>query len=226
MIKRKNAFKITPTEQAAYMLGVSKMIADGSYGRFVAIHADMRHKMHTMGLPGQVGTWRFLPWHRAYLVHFEKELRKREPSAFIPYWKWVDGTIPDWIKAFKPSVNVPGQGVIKNTRTIPASPITDPARIKTLLQISDYFTFTQELEGNPHNIGHVLLGRPMSRVPTAPSDPMFWMHHGEVDRIWAEWQKTHKGKRAVLKGVNATMDPWKDTVIGLESIKALGYEYV
>lgn len=34
----------------------------------------------------------------------------------------------------------------------------------------------------------------MSNVPGSPSDPVFWLHHANVDRLWAEWQEGHSLK--------------------------------
>jgi tyrosinase len=34
----------------------------------------------------------------------------------------------------------------------------------------------------------------MSNIPSSPYDPVFWLHHANVDRLWAEWQENgHKG---------------------------------
>jgi tyrosinase len=217
-IQRKNALNLIAAEQKAYIDGVTAMISDGTYLALVAHHKDMSHNMHNMGTV--VSQLRFLPWHRAYLLHMEAELIKHEPKAFIPYWKWVDGGVPDWLKVFKPTV-----GGIKNERNDLGSPITDQARIDFLMKIKDYPTFTGELEVDPHNQGHGKLGKPMQNVPTAPSDPIFWMHHGEVDRVWSEWQAKNPGKGPILTGKDATMDPWSDTVTSLDSIASLGYSY-
>ncbi|KAI9663307.1 MAG: hypothetical protein M1831_002591 [Alyxoria varia] len=35
----------------------------------------------------------------------------------------------------------------------------------------------------------------MTAVPVAAFDPVFWAHHGQVERIFALWQATHKGKQ-------------------------------
>lgn len=226
MIQRKNAFKLTKKEQDAYKNGISAMISDGSYGTIVAIHSRMKHRMHFMNLPGYVGRLRFLPWHRAYLWHFEKELRKRQSDAFIPYWNSTEGGVPDWIKTFKPDVDVPGVGKVKNNRVELTGPITPASRLKDLHDIDNYVDFTRELENNPHNIGHVRLGTPMNRVPTAPADPMFFMHHGEIDRIWARWQNKNPSLKVPLTGTDAVMDPWTEKATDLSSITALDYEYV
>jgi tyrosinase len=55
----------------------------------------------------------------------------------------------------------------------------------------DRFTpFQLALETGPHNAAHRAIGGDM--VTTAsPTDPIFYMHHANVDRIWYEWQEHH-----------------------------------
>ncbi|MBI3562064.1 MAG: tyrosinase family protein [Gammaproteobacteria bacterium] len=230
---RKSAFSLTKNERDAYIKGITDLIADGSYGKLVAIHSDMRHNMHSMG--GDAGMRRFLPWHRAYVLHMEQALRSKVPGAFVPYWNTTNSEgVPDWIKGFQPEVNVPGVGKIqKDTRINLSTAITSTTRYSDLLGIRDYNGFTSELESDPHNKGHVMLGAPMKSVPTAPADPMFFMHHAEIDRIWALWQAKHPpqiitsklGNIPNLSLADAVMDPWTDTVQGLLDITALGYSY-
>ena len=38
------------------------------------------------------------------------------------------------------------------------------------------------------------VGGHMSRVPTAAFDPIFWMHHCQIDHLFALWQSIHKDK--------------------------------
>ena len=108
---RKNAYKISADEQKAYTDGITAMIADNSYADLVSIHTNMSHHMHTMNDPpedpnGIIGGYRFLPWHRAYLVEMEAQLKasSKNPKVFVPYWNWIEGGIPDWMVDFKPQV--------------------------------------------------------------------------------------------------------------------------
>ncbi|MBI3678672.1 MAG: tyrosinase family protein [Proteobacteria bacterium] len=57
------------------------------------------------------------------------------------------------------------------------------------------------LEQRPHNDIHVAVGGivgsvngAMSDIPTAAFDPIFWVHHANIDRMWAEWS-VQPGKR-------------------------------
>ena len=46
------------------------------------------------------------------------------------------------------------------------------------------------LEGTPHGTVHVLVGGPtgwMSSFFTAALDPIFWLHHANLDRLWQVW---------------------------------------
>ena len=52
---------------------------------------------------------------------------------------------------------------------------------------TSYERFNGEIQ-NPHNTVHVRLGCVMAQVITAAYDPVFWMHHGFVDKVFAQWQ--------------------------------------
>jgi tyrosinase len=60
----------------------------------------------------------------------------------------------------------------------------------------DVNLFRPALEGQPHNNGHVVAGATKSGKTghigdgLSPLDPIFWLHHCMVDRVWAEWQKS------------------------------------
>lgn len=46
--------------------------------------------------------------------------------------------------------------------------------------------------GSIHNRVHVWVGGSML-LSTSPNDPVFWLHHCNVDRLWAVWQQRHPG---------------------------------
>lgn len=61
----------------------------------------------------------------------------------------------------------------------------------------------------------------MGSVPFTPCDPVFWMHHCEIDRLWAERQAANLGQNPALIGAAATMDPWTEMEVDTRDITAL-----
>ncbi|HEX2103319.1 MAG TPA: tyrosinase family protein [Solirubrobacteraceae bacterium] len=54
--------------------------------------------------------------------------------------------------------------------------------------------FAGAVENAPHNVVHGLVGGPfqtgwMSDPDSAAQDPIFWLHHSNVDRLWARWRR-------------------------------------
>ena len=49
--------------------------------------------------------------------------------------------------------------------------------------------FNDFLDGDLHGHVHVAIGnrRGMGPVPWAANDPIFWLHHCNIDRLWASW---------------------------------------
>lgn len=230
-VVRKDQANMTDAEKTRFRVGIEALITNGFFGIHVGYHANMGHRMHgSMGL-GFIGFERFLPWHRLYLAKLGEALRAIDEEAFIPYWKWtVDREIPDWLQSFTPSVTT--ASVINVTRspgTHPLAPaLPDQQSIDNIMGLDDWLDFRRQLEGVPfgaHNQVHVWVGGTMSQVPVAPADPLFWLHHCEIDRLWHEWQQTHPGQNPTLIGADAVMDPWSETVDQVLDIADLNYSY-
>ena len=43
-----------------------------------------------------------------------------------------------------------------------------------------------------HNVGHLFFGGTMNNVACSPSDPVFWMHHANVDCLWEEFREAQQ----------------------------------
>ncbi|KAJ1323305.1 tyrosinase [Microdochium nivale] len=86
-----------------------------------------------------------------------------------------------------------------------------PAAVANITNTSrDFATFWTRLERDPHGAIHNALGGDMG-PSTSPNDPLFMMHHAQVDRLWWLWQRAKSpareadfgGKR--VDGTNATL---------------------
>ena len=96
--------------------------------------------------------------------------------------------------------------------------------------------FRSRLEMNPHNGVHIWVGGNMT-MASSPNDPVFWLHHCQVDRLWARWQRLHSNtpylpRTGGPKGHNLRdpMWPWRKettppTPASVLKWSKLGYSY-
>ena len=62
-------------------------------------------------------------------------------------------------------------------------------------------------------------------MATAAQDPIFFLLHSNVDRVWDTWQLSHTGVPA-LAGSDALLDPWQPaTASDVDDILTMGYSY-
>ncbi|KPC76707.1 hypothetical protein ADL26_05250 [Thermoactinomyces vulgaris] len=99
-------------------------------------------------------------------------------------------------------------------------------------------------KGNIHNIVHRWIGgaaRGSMAWMSAPNDPIFWLHHAMIDRLWAIWQANHPKEKYQPAGINGergprghnlhdAMEPWKSmgrkvTPAMVLDMEKLGYRY-
>lgn len=239
-IQRQSTLALTDENWDALNAAILELMKEGTYAELAEIHTNHIHRMHG-GNADPIGYQRFLPWHRAYLIVFERELRRIDDTLAIPYWDWnADGGrlegFPDPADPLFPPESRwrrnPGtrQGERRRRQQVPW--FTSEEAIQAAIQgFDNYHDFTRWLERRPHNTGHGWIGGDMALVMTAPRDPAFWFHHAQVDRLWAQWQEAHPGQMANLAGADAQLDPWQEefTVAAVDNIGCLGddtYEYV
>lgn len=196
---------------------------DNGYAELVAHHAR-KHRMHgsMQHDPSlrEAEYKRFLPWHRAYLLKFEKALRVIDDTLTIPYWDWeVD---KGDLHGFQDLLGDAHREIDRSKWFV------GPDEVDNLISNNaSYLDFAMALETGLHNKGHGWIGGTMNTMGS-PKDPAFWFHHAQVDHIWARWQQKHEGELADLLAVDRKLDPWGDeyTVMSVNDISLLGYEYV
>ncbi|MGH8468078.1 MAG: tyrosinase family protein [Gammaproteobacteria bacterium] len=199
---RKNANALTPGERDRFVSAFAQLNNQGA-GRFV----DFRD-MHTqVSSPQAHGAPGFLPWHRAYLLDLERELQAIDPSVSLPYWRFDQPTpniftreflgVSDPIGTVQFSANNPLQfwrtdGVQGINRRPFFNTAGAPPGLRTeaqTLAIGNQYPAFRTMEGNPHGSAHTSFGGSISSIPTAARDPLFFLLHCNVDRLWAKWQR-------------------------------------
>lgn len=125
----------------------------------------------------------------------------------LPYWEWSRMKMPDFM--LKDDVfNIsnwkkPDGSILYSARS--ENPQFEESfmganRLSELMKVTDFEIFGSGyspkqrrfgsfgmLEGVFHNNIHGAVGGEMIDL-NSPRDPIFWMHHANVDRLWAEWQ--------------------------------------
>jgi tyrosinase-like protein len=85
---------------------------------------------------------------------------------------------------------------------------------------NDFLGFNATLDGRPHGAVHVDVGTGdqqvvnggwMSSTVTASFDPIFWLHHSEIDRFWVGWNAAGNANPSDQTWLNAEDDPFHNT---------------
>lgn len=97
--------------------------------------------------------------------------------------------------------------------------------VHLLVSSTDNFPqFTDLLEKSVHNPVHVALGGDMNTA-AAPNDPIFWLLHGHIDKIWADWQAQRNSMNLTKAETTTLLAPFNITALYAESIVNLCYQY-
>jgi tyrosinase len=202
---RKNANALSSAERDRFIAALAKLNNQGQ-GRY----QDFRD-MHTLPALSQAhGAPGFLPWHRAYILDLERDLQAIDPSVTLPYWRF-DQASPNVFTMdfmgqsdnigtvqFSPSNplrfwKTDGQPGISRRPLFPVSSAPPGLLNETkTLALGASFGAFRGMEGNPHGFAHTSFGGWIQDPATAPKDPLFFLLHTNVDRLWAKWQKTKK----------------------------------
>jgi tyrosinase len=99
-----------------------------------------------------------------------------------------------------------GSGRVRRTfRPRPDGSVWDPTRDPALIENDEVATINlgtvgtgpravtsfqnfERMEGDPHGTAHTSFEGQISEIGRAPADPLFFMLHANVDRLWAKWQ--------------------------------------
>ncbi len=155
----------------------------------------------------------FLPWHRMYLIFFERTLRKSsgDPAFALPYWDYYNELGPKSGVAIPALVRGTSTGSLfdqfrtpgLNDNTTSINPLW--ASAEQAFKATSFTSFSQQLEQQPHGLMHCGAGfncaaPDMGIVPVAGLDPVFYMHHANIDRLWQCWMlQKAKGQPITLQ---------------------------
>jgi tyrosinase len=149
------------------------------------------------------GNWFFLPWHRGYLLYFERICRKLTGNSkfALPYWNWTTHpAVPDVFWDTSSPLYDPNRSVTQSMQADPA--FVGASVIENILSQTNFDLFasgppvggelhfatnTGMLEGTPHNYIHGWIDNTDMGTFQSPRDPVFWTHHNMLDCLWVDW---------------------------------------
>lgn len=191
----------------------------------------------------------FLPWHRMYVFFFERIVRKitNDPTWTLPYWNYSNAT-PSGPRVPPPFINPANatNALFRTNRNAianggqPINPNSPTAFSLSALGQCTYSPlgaqqgFNLALDSGLHGNVHVLVGngQGMGSVPWAANDPVFWMHHCNIDRLWASWNRAGRANPTTNVWLNKQFvfaDECGMRVVGtvrdFRDIAALKYNY-
>ncbi|MER7958736.1 tyrosinase family protein [Streptomyces sp. NPDC096030] len=91
---RKNQRDLTSAERKKFVAAVLELKRSGKYDDFVRTHIDYYVADGDNRLRVAHMTPSFLPWHRKFLLEFERALRRIDPTVTVPYWDWTRDNTP------------------------------------------------------------------------------------------------------------------------------------
>lgn len=187
----------------------------------------------------------FLPWHRAYLTHWDHVTRDQNAAAILPWWDWTSAAshtdgIPT-AYAENPDGNPLASGPMPDMPRIPARRTRrqpgDPAElpsytdatpsnppIDSLVALTDFRDLSNQLQ-DVHDFIHGWVGGDMGVIATSAFDPIFWAHHAMIDRIWYQWQLKHGVNDIPPDYLDKVLLPFGLTVQQVLDVRQLGYDY-
>lgn len=95
MYTRKNQRNLTRREKRRFVDALLEHKRSGRYDEYVTMHGRFFSTDIGDGLRVAHMTPSFLPWHRKFLLEFERELQEIDPKVSLPYWDWTKDDTAD-----------------------------------------------------------------------------------------------------------------------------------
>jgi hypothetical protein len=174
-----------------------------------AIHGTFASGSHIAWNTCEHHTLFFWSWHRMYLHFFERIIRKQSGNSTwaLPFWNYsasaAQRKIPPMFRDTSSVLFAPRKPAMNNgTGSLLSSAVSTTSGMAEV----DFADASDGLESTPHDSVHVGVGGLMGQVPSAAQDPLFYLHHSNIDRLWNIWLAQGGGRKDPLGDAN-----WRNT---------------
>jgi hypothetical protein len=183
----------------------------------------------------------------------------RVQNVTLPYWNWTETPsgkdfpasleqqmlkpgefyaedCPDSANCINP-LWIGGRRQDKTCQSVKAQCVREAVDLSTWRAFGGGETAGQvsDFELQAHNFMHSrYIAGPMGDPRTAAQDPIYWLFHSYIDKIWDEWQKQHQSNPCLPANVpnparRLTLGDWPASDVAFQNVlctKGLDYEYV
>lgn len=142
--------------------------------------------------------------------------------------------------ALTSSTEIPAPGFNYNPRCLNrslndfvASRYTNSTLVSTLLATTRMADFQMVMDHWPpredgvlglHGGGHFSIGATLQDLFGSSQDPAFFLHHSQIDRLWAKWQDADDAnRRNALNGTSTILNPPGAVPVTLDMMMEFGY---
>jgi Common central domain of tyrosinase/Polyphenol oxidase middle domain len=170
----------------------------------------------------------FLLWHRLFIWYFEKIVRKLSGKAdfALPYWDYTNTAYRVMPAPFRDSSSAlfePARLPALNQGQAIGAEMNSSLDMTSNDKLTDYVDFNENIDNAPHGAMHEYIGGAvdgystfnviyqennfpglMAEVPSAAFDPIFWVHHANIDFLWWRWELSANSHPPVLADLQAT----------------------
>ncbi|MFJ2769393.1 tyrosinase family protein [Streptomyces sp. NPDC087300] len=91
---RKNQSSLSRAERRRFVDATLKVKRSGEYDEFVRMHIDYYVSDGEPSLRVAHMTPSFFPWHRRFVLEFERALQRVDAGVTVPYWDWTKDRTP------------------------------------------------------------------------------------------------------------------------------------
>ena len=175
----------------------------------------------------------FIAWHRLYLQYFEEIARENlrlsgeanTETWALPYWAYLneeDVLMPDIFRDTGSNLYTPYRNPQLNAGTA-LTQLTNysgaaanwPKQTLQGLNKNNYMAMGTLIENMPHNQFHVASGTDgglfgdeglMLLTSSAAFDPIFWVHHSFIDKLWSAYNASENANYAFKYDFD--QNPW------------------
>ncbi|KAI5804632.1 hypothetical protein DFH27DRAFT_512665 [Peziza echinospora] len=100
----------------------------------------------------------------------------------------TDGPFADYVLNIGPTAERSEPHCISRQLNETASPFARPEAVSKCMALDNILDFSNCIELGPHLAGHFGTGGEMDNPISSPGDPVFYLHHAWLDKLFLEWQ--------------------------------------